>query len=157
MPLNHRSTNLHQLPEVINYHYTHVSVGDLHGNALKLIYTLIEEGVLELSEEEQESSAHIYIKLRDIYNKPINELRVDDLAKFQDIINKAKVNKNKAVTLIGDELADRGNNDYFTLLVLQKLKEEQVNIEIMLSNHSVEFIRDYENKEFTGQYYLGSS
>ncbi len=47
--------------------------------------------------------------------------------------------------LIGDELADRGENDYFTFLIIKKLIEEKVELEIMLSNHSFEFIKAFEN------------
>jgi hypothetical protein len=53
-------------------------------------------------------------------------------------------NKKTSVRLIGDELADRGNNDYFTLKILQKLHERGVGLEILLSNHSAEFIKAYE-------------
>jgi hypothetical protein len=120
---------------------THVSLGDLHGNALKLIYIMIEEGVLTLQDKAQ------YEQLQKIYYKDVNALTKSDLANFKEIIKQAKVNHTKAVTLIGDELADRGNNDYFTLLVLQQLKNEGVDLDIMLSNHSVEFIADYEKQD----------
>ncbi len=145
MSTKYRDANLSVYPQVIKNKYTHVSIGDIHGNALKLIYTLMEEDVLRLNRRQ-------YYALSRFYYKPVNELTAEDLSKFRRIINDAAINKEKAITLIGDELADRGENDYFTLLVLKKLKAENVNINIMLSNHSVEFIRDYEKKNFTGNY-----
>ena len=147
-----RQANLYKLPNRNDRNSAHVSLGDIHGNALKLIYVMIEEGVMELIDDVDGMMAAIkYDTLRDIYKKPVQDLDENDLALFQKIINGTKVHKEKAVTLIGDELADRGNNDYFTLLVLQKLKKEDVNIDIMLSNHSVEFIRDYEKETFEGE------
>ena len=93
--------------------------------------------------------------MRDIYNTEVNQLTKEQLTTFQTIIEQANINLDKAVTLIGDELADRGNNDYFTLLVLKKLHQSKVNLNILLSNHSAEFIRDYEKVKFTGFYNLG--
>lgn len=177
MPLKNRPANLTIFPKVIDNTSNHVSLGDMHGNALKLIYTMIEEGVLALKDEPRRDVADgirrkklpvfgkytfegltaddKYQILRNIYNTPVNQLTLDDLNAFQYLINKADVHIKKSVTLIGDELADRGNNDYFTLLVLQRLKKSDVNIDIILSNHSVEFIRDYEHREFTGVAHLG--
>ena len=40
----HRDANLDQIPSAITHdpNTKHITVGDLHGNALKLIYTLIQ-------------------------------------------------------------------------------------------------------------------
>ena len=148
MPLVYRQADLDKYPSLLSSEARHVSVGDLHGNALKLIYILVEEGILELDAER-------YNQLRDVYNTPVNQLTREQLELFQNNITQATVNPKKALTLIGDELADRGNNDYFTLLVLQKLHDAKVNLDTLLSNHSVEFIRDYAAKSFTGFYNLG--
>ncbi|MDI9818309.1 MULTISPECIES: Dot/Icm T4SS effector Wip [unclassified Legionella] len=145
MVLKYREADLNHCPLAIESPCTHISLGDLHGNALKLIYILIEERILQFSSGQ-------YDKLRDIYNTPVEGLSVEKISCFRTIINKAKVDNTKAITLIGDELADRGQNDYFTLFVLKKLYEADVNIEIMLSNHSTEFIKDYERACFTGRY-----
>jgi hypothetical protein len=156
MPITERAANLRIIPDVLPDTSTHVSLGDIHGNALKLIYVLIEEGVLKLSDDNDGTAADKYRILREIYFKPVNSLTEGDLGLFQKIINNASVSNAKAVTLIGDELADRGSNDYFTLLVLKKLKNANVNIDIILSNHSVEFLKDYERTIFSGRADLGS-
>lgn len=127
---------------------SHVSVGDMHGNALKLIYVLIEEGVLDVNKDN-------YRQLRDIYKKPVSQLTKADLQKFERIVQEANVDASRSLTLIGDELADRGNNDFYTLLVLKKLHDSKLDVDIMVSNHSVEFLRDYVKSKFTGQYMLG--
>ncbi|WP_156812386.1 hypothetical protein [Legionella tunisiensis] len=148
MPIQKRDANLDIFPAVLEHNHTHVSIGDIHGNALKLIYTLIEEGVLTLDKDQ-------YEQIRDIYKTPVGNLTKEQIETFESIIAKAGVNDQRAITLIGDELADRGNNDYFTLLVLKKLREANVDMDVMISNHSMEFIKDYERVSFTGQYNLG--
>lgn len=135
--------NLNCFPQVLPDRSKHVSMGDMHGNALRLIYILIEEGVIKLDSRR-------YNTLRSIYTTPAFGLTQGQLAKFKAIIEAAEINTEKAVVLIGDELADRGSNDYFTLLVFKKLHDSQLNFEIILSNHGAEFIRDFEKKEFTG-------
>jgi len=121
-------------PLQVDADHKHISLGDLHGNAMKLIYTLIEEGFLELSDKD-------YDILNYIYELEPDELDADDLDSFKSILDSAKVNNEKSITLIGDELADRGNNDWFMLLLLKKLHEAHVDVEVIISNHSVEFIR----------------
>lgn len=147
MSIHVREADLNQCPRVINSAAKHVSLGELHGNALKLLYVLIEEGILELKDP-----AH-YEQLRDIYSRGML-LTTSDLLLFRSILADSTVKNNKAITLIGDELADRGTNDYLTLLVLKKLHSSAVNIDILLSNHSAEFIRDYAKPQFTGRYNL---
>lgn len=46
--------------------------------------------------------------------------------------------------LIGDELADRGCNDWFTLEILKFLKANDAPVTILLSNHGGQFVQDYE-------------
>lgn len=122
----------------------HVGIGDLHGNALKLIYILIEQGFLEGISEEN------YKTLKDIYYRNYDSVQDEgqrdsqikrDLDNFRSIIESSIVNTKRSLTLIGDELADRGRNDYFTLLVIKKLHESHLDCDIILSNHSIEFFR----------------
>lgn len=141
--------NINEPPKVQQSEATHISIGDLHGNTLKLIYILIEQGVLKLQGGDKD-----YFSLRDIYKKNLRALTLDDLSHFKKIIDKVEVNKDRAVMLIGDELCDRGQNDYFTLYLLNKLKKEHAKVEILFSNHGMEFIRDYERDKFTGEHNL---
>lgn len=136
--------NLVRCPQPIKHSASHVSIGDLHGNAMKLIYVLIEEGLFEIEPEK-------YRQLFRIYKKPINDVTQEDCDHFAKLIDSAIVRNNKALVIIGDELADRGSNDYFTLLVFNKLHKENVDFSIVLSNHGVEFINDFSNKQFTGK------
>nr|HAT8714173.1 hypothetical protein [Legionella jordanis] len=122
-----------------------ITIGDLHGNAMKLMFMLVKQGITSNLNDKD------YAQLVTIYEKSAERLTKTDLNEFNRIINGIKFNK-AAIRLIGDELADRGSNDYFTLRILQKLREQQVSVEILMSNHSVEFLQacemHQENKAF---------
>ena len=107
-----------------------LAIGDLHGNAMKGIYFLILYGVMTLKEPKD------YNSLWSIYNTKTDELQSEQLTQFQTILTNASVKLPKLITFIGDELADRGNNDWFTLLLMQTLHEKNVPYQIQLSNHS---------------------
>ncbi len=115
-----------------------ITLGDLHGSALKLIYILIRWNILSKISEAD------YKVLADIYVKPIESLKKDDLHRFDSIIMGAELKPIGMLRLIGDILADGGSNDYFTLLVLKKLNQAKIPLRILLSNHDMEFIIAYE-------------
>jgi hypothetical protein len=117
---------------------TEFTYGDLHSNAIKLVYYLILCGVLKIPEKH-------YTQLVEIYTTYIGLITKDHLNTFKSLINAAEVNVNVLVRLIGDEVADRGALDYYVLLILNKLVTSKAKIEILLSNHGAEFIRAYEN------------
>jgi len=114
---------------------TEVTIGDLHGNSMKLMYMLIREGIASGVKPVQ------YSKLVTIYKKDVKKLTANDIKEFNAILDDITFDKSKLVRLIGDELADRGSNDYFTLKILEKLDEQDVPVEILISNHSVEFLQ----------------
>ncbi|HAF88118.1 MAG TPA: hypothetical protein DCG13_06075 [Legionellales bacterium] len=131
-----------------------VTLGDLHGNAMKLLYMLVEHGVIsELSEDTYRELVRIYLAHLDEdqrYHYPNidgiikAELIEKDLEQFKTIIKGLKINPNCLIRLIGSELCDKGNNDYFTMLILEKLRIEKVPVKILLSNHSLQYIEMYE-------------
>lgn len=142
LSLHHEpSVNIEQYPSVDPLYPfdkgAQLTLGDLHGNALKLLYTLIRHGVVtNISRED-------YISFNRLYKKTAVEVSAADIKWFKALLRKTKVNSNGTLRLIGDELADRGSNDYFTLSILAKLFN-RTNVEILVSNHSIEFIRAYE-------------
>ena len=117
-----------------------LTIGDLHGNALKLIYFLIRQNVIILDEK-------IYPELVRIYQQPVQSLTKADLDSFDKIIASISALPVGTVRLIGDELCDRGSNDYFTLKILERLTELKVPVEILISNHSIDFIDQYETQD----------
>lgn len=67
------------------------------------------------------------------------------LCQFNEFMGHLEIaNRDSLVRLIGDELADRGSCDYFTLCLLDFLRENQVKVITLVSNHSNEFITAYE-------------
>lgn len=115
-----------------------ISIGDLHGNALKLIYFLKKHGVISNITEQT------YHAFKNLYNKAPNKITAHDLAWFNQFIQDIEVNQGGTIRLLGDDLADRGKNDYFTLKILEKLFNHNIPVEIVLSNHSVDFIKNFE-------------
>jgi len=117
---------------------TEVTIGDLHANAIKFLYFLIRHGIYTVTSEN-------YLRLVCIYKTEYTELTKAQLEEFEDLLSTMQVIPNTIlVRLIGDELADRGSNDYFVLKILEKLHHDNVRVEILLSNHGLEFIEAYE-------------
>ena len=118
-----------------------ITIGDLHSNTIKLIFLLIKHGIASHITPEQ------YQNLVRIVTTPANQLTAAHLALFIQILNQMEFADNAAlVRLIGDEMADRIGCDYFTLKLLQKLREQHVPVEILVSNHGIEFIKATENQ-----------
>lgn len=138
--------NLREHPKNINPvgKDTTLATGDMHGNAIKLIYFLIKEGVLELK-----NKADDYAQLISIYHTPVDELTALNLTTFITHLKNAHLHFPKKLILLGDDLADRGMNDLYTLYVLDRLAG--IPLDICLSNHSSIFLqRLAENKPHAG-------
>lgn len=114
--------------------YAERTLGDLHGNTMKLLFFLLKEGILVLSEKK-------YQRLWAIYDKPAHALHPRHWREFMHILQEASYHPGKKFRLIGDVFADRGNNDGFTWLVLVVLAQKSVPFEILHSNHDMGFIR----------------
>lgn len=143
--------NLLKYPSQIYPHFNNqeLTLGDLHGNALKLLYFLIQHGVVDWPEGKQQ----LYSKLAAIYST--YPLQKEDVEFFVNAISKLEIKNKNAIRLIGDELADRGMSDLFTLLILQKLDKEKVPFSILTSNHGFEFYIKYrEFKATQGDFVL---
>ena len=114
-------------------------LGDLHGNAMKLIFFLVTTGILELSPQD-------YNTLVSLYKMDTDDLTAENLSTFENILTQAKCHNEIAglLRLVGDEVADRGKNDAFTKLVLDRLKKGEVSYKILPSNHGDEFVQAYE-------------
>jgi len=131
-PINNVNANLKD---------SELTIGDLHANTMKLIYMLIKHGIASGID------AKDYKKLVEIYLTPNEDLTEEILNEFNNILDKMQFNNSVGlIRLIGDELADRGSNDYFTLKVFEKLEQHGVKLEILVSNHGYEFIRYGETK-----------
>lgn len=131
------------------YHVTPIAgevktIGDLHGNAIKLLFFLTCERIFSIGEAD-------YSQLVKIYQKSVEKLTQQDLTEFENIINGISItDRNTLIRLLGDILADRGKNDYFTLLILKKLSSEQIPFEVIFSNHDAEFLAAYKKDLLNG-------
>lgn len=118
-----------------------LTIGDLHSNALLFIYFLQQHKIISLSDQQYEALVNHYVCLEKAKDTPIPIedviLKTKQIANF--IEDAAIINKPK-LRLIGDEMADRGVNDLFILLILKKLYDNQVPYKILLSNHGLCFI-----------------
>lgn len=125
-----KQANLKQYPREINSYPpgVEITIGDLHGNALKLLYFLIRNDVIKIDKED-------YKLFVTIYQKNPNELTTKDLSFFQIIVNSAEINTQHKIRFLGDDLCDRGMNDYYTLVIYKKLDQANVPFEVILSNH----------------------
>ncbi|HKY69903.1 MAG TPA: Dot/Icm T4SS effector Wip [Gammaproteobacteria bacterium] len=115
-----------------------LTIGDLHGNALKFLFFLIKHNVFTNVEPED------YAQFVKLYHKDTEAITQDDLLLFDAFLSKIAVNNKGVIRFLGDDLADRGSNDYFTLKLFEKLHQAGANFEIILSNHSNEFIKAFE-------------
>lgn len=135
--------DIYELPEVDRKFRARsdyqVTAGDLHANSAKLFFIGCKHGYFE-------SNAEDYKQFVELYKK--ESLTKEDIDAFKAIISRIKVNpdaKAALLRLIGDILADRGQNDYFTLKLLELLVDNGIPLEILISNHDAEFIRCLES------------
>lgn len=125
-------------------------IGDLHANAIKLIWFLVREGVItNLTEENFKKLIAIFQKGFVKYSVEEGKYKLkgltrEDIQEFNKLIDALEFNQAIAVKLIGDDICDRVGNDYFVLKILSQLSKKKVPLEILLSNHSIEFIDIYE-------------
>lgn len=113
------------------------TLGDLHSNAIKLLYFLIRQNIIDVKKNEYQS-------LVTIYQKETNDITNNDLVFFDACLTRAEILHPAKIQLLGDDLADRGENDYFILKIYEKLSQAQIPFEILLSNHNIEFLWSYE-------------
>ncbi len=110
-----------------------LTIGDLHGNAIKLLFMLIKHGIAK------NITTLDYELLVAIYNTPPEKIQNYHIDFFEQKMANMQCHFNGIIRLIGDELADRGSNDYFMLKLFQSLAKANIIVEILLSNHGAEF------------------
>lgn len=112
-----------------------ITIGDLHGNAMKLVYFLVREGVLRGIPPPE------FARMCAIYHSTMSSSTTE----FYDLLHRGGgaeiAPDHPTIRLLGDELADRGTNDELTLMVLDKLLSEgdASKVQVLLSNHGFEF------------------
>lgn len=106
-------------------------VGDLHANAIRLLYFLIHFGYVECNQK--------------LYDQLVTAYQNKDLLQFERYLNEVQVSPQTGtrLILIGDTLCDRGKSDYMILNVYALLAKAEVDFNIILSNHDLDFLNQY--------------
>jgi hypothetical protein len=121
-----------------------LTIGDLHSNAVLFLYFLQQHHIVSLTDEQYRILVHHYVALEKAKEKQIPvEQVIFSTQQIIKIIESLSVLHKPRLRLIGDEMADRGVNDLFILLILKKLYENKVPYKILLSNHGLCFISLY--------------
>jgi hypothetical protein len=133
-----------------------------HENNIKLIGM----NLCDLDNEEQLLKNALEIKhtMHMELNEGLKKLPSLDVLKkkFMNFLSTLEIkNHSIAIRLLGDEVADRGCCDYFTLQFLNMLQMNRVHVTTLLSNHGIEFITAYEylsmDEGFSPLNYLSSA
>lgn len=124
-----------------------VTLGDQHGNAMKTLSMLVEQGIIQMDDQ-------IYLQLKDIWKYFVDQINwqkhrpldldkqyIPNMAKFEYLLaNKVTpgINSEKfQVRFLGDLIGDRGCNDYLMLQVLNILNKFNVPYEITAADHDM--------------------
>jgi hypothetical protein len=130
---------------------TEITIGDLHANTMKLIYFLLRYRVILLDENLEKAQA-LYQELYESYKIAASQtLSQGKFRAFMNIINNIHISKERKIMirLLGDEFADRGSNDLFTMGLMGQIFDfvqqhpEQLQLKIIVSNHSLEALQMY--------------
>ena len=132
--------DLSQCPKVdITFCNQTVTMGDGHGNALKIVYFLLRTGRVDA----QQFTSNDYNKFKELYYNA-QFLTADNLSTLSKLIKKLKrhpeLKEGCGVRFIGDNFSDRGQNDYLSLLIYKQLTCERIPFCELLSNHTMEFL-----------------
>lgn len=109
----------------------------MHGNVVKLLYSLSLHGLINIQPK-------VYDAIASIYYKSIDQLTVHDIITFKKYVSEISVIDQKSLVRLFGMLANKGQNDYFSLYLIAYLINKNLNIEILLTDHDYEFIRAYE-------------
>jgi len=133
------SVNIQYYPSYILENLREVTLGDTHGNALKLLFCLIATGLIELDFFVYDEFVKLYQK--EEKERAISVLTAEDLSTLDNIFKKISVkDPTKALRLVGDEVADRGANDVFNLALFERLHAINLPFEIIYSDHGMDFL-----------------
>lgn len=124
-----------------------ITLGDLHANGLRLVNTLIREGIFK-QKPGGRSVDSLYQELQGAYYNrpdgyPNEETETDFYLKAIDLLDQFDVDIEACglLRLIGDVLCDRGRSDAFVLKILEKLHHAGLNYTFMVGNHDASYLR----------------
>ena len=158
-------THAEQPPEGKN----EIVIDNLYSNVIKFVHDLLRLGVITINPNLHKTTygqtaedlftqfVNICLKehgkqieLRDhaLMIKPIDEKSVTqfEIGFFDIFLNNMVVNDNPSrVILLGNELAGSNGNDYWMLKLIAELDSQGLPMEILISQHSMEFMQALDN------------
>lgn len=139
-------------PQAVIAHGSNLSltIGDLHGNSLLLLYALIFHGIVKIQTTQYERFSKLYyLQGKFLSQGQTPDRFLKDIKEMRRILSEMQWSSKhfKHVRLIGDEFSDRGQNDYFTFLLLELILTKQIQLSILVSNHGIEFLSHFANEQ----------
>lgn len=130
-------------PSVQKSTFPVVTIGDLHGNSLKLLHFLLKNGVASWPNDETPSPEECYQEFYKAYHAiPVTE---NSLHTLKRLIEKLRIDPNSPLLrIVGDELGDRGNNDLITLWLFEHLTLNGIEYICPYSNHIHYFLAKHQ-------------
>lgn len=157
MPFEHHNEKLNSYPNIVplSEQREQLTLGDLHANALLLFRTLIKYGIFEVSPEDFSNYARIYMQYAkdrnshsssffSLSDKAFMKENLETLIQITQRARSSSSGQGRLVRLLGDELADRGVCDYLILIIIERMANENIPYEIIISNHALEFLRAFQ-------------
>ncbi|CAM2886692.1 Dot/Icm secretion system substrate [Legionella steigerwaltii] len=215
--LINKNVNIYKYPHELENNLGSITLGDLHGNPIKLIHFLFRYQIIQFNNEVKnvEEAYQQFVTLYEQYGEILQEylenrlllqftqIKIDNakerianldkqlltaetltvqtlsqlreqtriklktaeeeqkiltqkltapkeklshcVSQFNHFMSKLEVRDNQTlIRLIGDEIADRGNCDYFMFRILHMLRRNHCPLNILASNHGSEFIYAFE-------------
>lgn len=90
-------------------------IGDIHGNAIKLLYILIAAGVIDMKSED-------YQRCVDLYYDHKHKDSAESAKEFNECLSKVRINPDAPdIHFLGDIVVDRGRNDQYTKEIFMQI------------------------------------
>lgn len=112
------------------------TLGDMHGNALKMFHLLCYHGCVE---NDRHELTRLYYEFADLYEKDVDTFDEKCVEQASALVDQLMFRTDCSLRFIGDLLADRGQNDFLTILLFKRMHVCGMPYTIMLSNHDAEF------------------
>ena len=118
-----------------------ITGGDMHGNSKMLTHFLVQTGIAQVKGDAQKAWAELMRKIDD-----------NDIVGFKETLPHCLdlVTPSTNLVLLGDLLADRGQNDWFTLCILEFLHDKGQSFDVIFSNHDAAFVEYYLDNKSKG-------
>jgi hypothetical protein len=139
---NSSDLDLNEYP-VIEHNGNNFVFPTMHTNVLLLTHLLVKHGVLTITPDQ-------YKWLKELFQSPQETLTAKHIASFNKLIENAEVDDNTKLTFLGDLFVGEGQNDYFTLAILNRLLKNKpystipIGLDILMTRSDLEFLLQYQ-------------